>query len=69
MQNSKGEGCPVATVRMHRRVFWGAWWNLRAQISVTHQDQDCTLRKTLKKILHLLKSYVNLDALKLMHSL
>ena len=31
VQNSEGEGCPVATIRMHRRVFWGAWRHLAAQ--------------------------------------
>ncbi|KAF3854605.1 hypothetical protein F7725_022660 [Dissostichus mawsoni] len=28
MQHSEGEGCPVPTVRMHRGVLRGAWWNL-----------------------------------------
>lgn len=31
MQHSKGEGCPVSTIRMHRGVLWGAWWNLNAR--------------------------------------
>lgn len=31
VQHGEGEGCPVATVRMHRRMFWGACWNLAAQ--------------------------------------
>lgn len=31
MQHSEGEGGPVSTIRMHRGVLWGAWWNLAAQ--------------------------------------
>lgn len=39
MQHSEGEGCPVSTIRMHRGVLWGAWWNLTAQNkSVLHNE-------------------------------
>lgn len=31
VQHSKGEGCPVAAIGMHRGVFWGARWHLAAR--------------------------------------
>lgn len=58
VQDSEGEGCPMATIRMHRGVFWGAWWHLAAQdkaqrytqISRSYPPKNTTIRGSLQPL-------------------
>lgn len=53
VQNSEGEGCPVSTIRMHRGVLWGAWWDLAAQDkSALHTNIKVILSRKHKYYVH-----------------